>query len=360
MKKLGCLVTGGLLMTPLLGLLFLVGIVFFFVTVLGETDEQPTNLAMLDIPPEFIPIYQEAGEEFDIDWLLLPAIHKKETIFSTLEKPSPVGAIGHMQFMKCTWVGWSHPKCAGSLLGDAAMTPSEYHSLYNISQYGGYGIDGDGDGKADPHNIDDAIFSAANYLSASMRGSSEEERLRTAIKAYNRADWYVDDVMAYYASYKNGFNENMVVEMDGDTAWMVPHTKNATSAFNPNRIHPIYKDVRPHNGIDFASGGQNLGQPLLAFRSGTIVASKESSGWGNYVVIDHEDGMRTLYAHMNRRGVEVGDEVEAGQFIGELGSTGSSTNPHLHFEIYVNGSPVNPYPYIKSFEPTGVSNWYPY
>ena len=78
--------------------------------------------------------------------------------------------------------------------------------------------------------------------------------------------------------------------------------------------------------------------------SGTVVRSADgwNGGWGNYVMIDHGNGMQTLYAHMSSRAVSVGQTVSRGQTIGYVGSTGMSTGPHLHFEMYINGSRIDP------------------
>ena len=78
-----------------------------------------------------------------------------------------------------------------------------------------------------------------------------------------------------------------------------------------------------------------------------VTATYNHGGYGYYVVIDHGDGFRTLYAHMTHYIVGVGDTVAAGEKIGECGSTGASTGPHLHFEVHYNGATQNPLSYIK-------------
>lgn len=107
-----------------------------------------------------------------------------------------------------------------------------------------------------------------------------------------------------------------------------------------------------HTGVDVAI---SAGTPVLAVKDGTVITSKAlvtSSGayrsYGEYIVIDHHDGTMTLYAHMQSgsRRVQAGDSVKRGQQIGNVGTTGNSTGNHLHFEVRVNGSPVNPVPYL--------------
>lgn len=105
-----------------------------------------------------------------------------------------------------------------------------------------------------------------------------------------------------------------------------------------------------HNGIDIA-GGNASGKLVLAADSGTVELVKFSNkSYGNQVVINHGNGVKTRYAHMldGSISVSVGQKVSRGQAIGRVGNTGNSTGPHLHFEVIVNGNTVNPYPYIKS------------
>ena len=99
-----------------------------------------------------------------------------------------------------------------------------------------------------------------------------------------------------------------------------------------------------------------VGRSVVAVKSGTVeisTALRNSNGsyrsYGEYVVINHHDGTMTLYAHMlsGSRTVSVGQEVSQGQVLGTVGSTGNSTGPHLHFEVRINGSPVNPLDYVS-------------
>ena len=105
------------------------------------------------------------------------------------------------------------------------------------------------------------------------------------------------------------------------------------------RTHPIYGDQRFHNGVDLAAP---QGTAILAARSGTVTQVGYGSANGYYVTINHGDGYSTSYLHMTHYIVKVGQTVTAGQKIGECGSTGASTGPHLHFSVYYNGNSVNP------------------
>ena len=107
------------------------------------------------------------------------------------------------------------------------------------------------------------------------------------------------------------------------------------------RTHPVTGEYKNHGGTDI---GASYGSAIYAADSGTVVRSSDgwNGGWGNYVMIDHGNGMQTLYAHMSSRAVSVGQTVSRGQTIGYVGSTGMSTGPHLHFEMYINGSRIDP------------------
>jgi biotin carboxyl carrier protein len=108
------------------------------------------------------------------------------------------------------------------------------------------------------------------------------------------------------------------------------------------RIHPIYKVPKMHYGIDFTAP---RGTPIRATGAGKVVKAGRGSGYGKQVVIDHGYGYKSRYAHMHRIDVRVGQEVKRGQKIGLVGSTGSSTAPHCHYEIEYKGEKVNPIHY---------------
>lgn len=105
------------------------------------------------------------------------------------------------------------------------------------------------------------------------------------------------------------------------------------------RTHPIFGTRRMHAGVDIAGP---TGQPIIAASAGQVVSAGWRGGYGMAVVIDHGGGIATLYAHQSRILVTAGQVVDAGQQVGEIGSTGQSTGPHLHYEIRQNGSPVDP------------------
>ncbi|MDS9471157.1 lytic transglycosylase domain-containing protein [Sporosarcina pasteurii] len=152
----------------------------------------------MKIPEEYIPIYIEAAETYNVPWTLLAAHHRIETKFSTMDPLlSPAGAEGHMQFMPCTFVGWSYPGCDG--LGKGNIPEEDKTNPEVIEQHGGYGVDANGDGIADPYDIEDAIHSAAKYLADSGAANNEIEK---AIFDYNRSEKYVEDVLWFYNMFE--------------------------------------------------------------------------------------------------------------------------------------------------------------
>jgi murein DD-endopeptidase MepM/ murein hydrolase activator NlpD len=115
-----------------------------------------------------------------------------------------------------------------------------------------------------------------------------------------------------------------------------------TSAFG-YRIHPIFHVRKMHTGVDMHAG---MGESIHAATAGTVIQAGWRGGYGKCVVIDHGGGLATLYAHQSELLVEVGQKVKRGEVVGKVGSTGYSTGPHLHFEVRVNGSPVDPQGYL--------------
>ena len=131
----------------------------------------------------------------------------------------------------------------------------------------------------------------------------------------------------------------------GTYIWPCPSSTYVTSAFGM-RDHPLFGDERPHSGIDIAG---SAGSEVQAADSGTVAVATYSSSYGNYVTIYHSNGDYTLYAHMSSLAVSAGQSVTQGDVIGYVGSTGWATGPHLHFEIRVNGSTVDPLSYFSNY-----------
>ncbi len=105
------------------------------------------------------------------------------------------------------------------------------------------------------------------------------------------------------------------------------------------RIHPIYGIPKMHNGLDFTA---TQGTPIYATGDGRVTTAGMSTGTGNHVIINHGYGYETVYMHMVRIKARGGQLVKRGEVIGWVGSTGASTGPHCHYEVHINGRPVDP------------------
>ena len=105
------------------------------------------------------------------------------------------------------------------------------------------------------------------------------------------------------------------------------------------RIHPIYGIAKMHNGLDFTAP---QGTPIYATGDGTVTTAGVGNGTGNHVIINHGYGYETVYMHMVRIKATVGKTVKRGEVIGWVGNTGASTGPHCHYEVHINGEPVDP------------------
>lgn len=285
------------------------------------------------IPAQYIPIYQKAEQQFKVPWNVLAAVHKVETNYGQISPMlSPVGAMGHMQFMCRTWVGWSLP---GSPLGSCASSV-DYTDLSLIKKHRGFGIDGDGDGKADPFNPVDAIFTAAKYLASNGAANG---RVEEALLAYNHSSEYVQKVMGYAVMFVDNSGGGGMVSESG-LSWPVPCTQRVTSGFGM-RLHPIQKKWKMHDGIDIANPGCNM-SPIIAATNGTVTFAGTMGTYGIVVFVDHGNGMQTRYAHLAGSMVSTGQHVKGGQTVGLLGTTGGSSGPHLHYEIRMNGKTYDP------------------
>ena len=146
------------------------------------------------------------------------------------------------------------------------------------------------------------------------------------------------------------YNSKGTKEVGGIT-WRWPTYCTSITSYYGYRIHPVYKTKKFHSGVDIGAG---YGDTIMAAASGTVILvsepvegkNKGGSGYGNYCIVDHGNGYTTLYGHARDIYVKVGQKVSRGKAIGEVGSTGTSTGAHLHFEVRVNGSTTNPLNYL--------------
>ena len=172
--------------------------------------------------------------------------------------------------------------------------------------------------------------------------SSQEDKLEAAEAALKREAAAMDAEIKklerqYAAQIAN-------VPSESGYLWPLPASYNTLSSLYGNRIHPITRKANKHTGIDIpAPSGTNI----YAAKSGVVTTSTYNRSYGNYVVVSHSDGTSTLYAHMVKRNATVGKTVKQGAVIGYVGTTGSSTGNHLHYEVRVNGNRTDPINYYK-------------
>ncbi|GLO68312.1 MULTISPECIES: peptidoglycan DD-metalloendopeptidase family protein [Oceanobacillus] len=276
-----------------------------------------------DIPVAYMQYYLDAEAEYGVHWYVLASVHAQETQFSTHPTMiSSAGAIGHMQFLPATWAGWKYsPGNTGLVPGNIDIT-----SLSIIKSGGGYGVDANGDGKADPWDLADAIHSAANYLASSGYAKNPA----TALLAYNQSTQYGKEVLARADRYKTEAvyepGDDLPVISDG--TFTRPTAGVVTSRYG-NRNGGF------HYGIDL--GGTEGVSPIVAAANGTVSRAYYSDSYGHVVFIKHNingKAYETIYAHLYGYFVSEGQKVNKGEQIGLLGNTGRSTGPHLHFEIH--------------------------
>lgn len=172
--------------------------------------------------------------------------------------------------------------------------------------------------------------------------TEEEKSIQEQIDEY---DQQMSDLTAQIKKLQaaNSSNGTTSSTYNGQLAWPVPSSNKITSYYG-YRIHPIYKVNKLHAGVDI--GGADWGAPFVAADDGTVILARYYGGYGNCVIIDHGGGMSTLYAHGSAIYVSEGQKVTRGQNVLAIGSSGTSTGKHAHFEVRINGSPVDPLPYI--------------
>lgn len=171
--------------------------------------------------------------------------------------------------------------------------------------------------------------------------SQEEQELQQKIEEYKQEEARIEALIQvatneyeYTGDYTGGI-----------MAW--PIAKNGTyitSAYGI-REHPIQGIIKKHTGIDIGNAG--FGAPIIAATDGVVTMAGSYGGYGNCVIINHGNGISTLYGHGQAILTQVGKEVKKGDLIMEVGSTGNSTGPHLHFEVRINGTCVDPMPFLQ-------------
>ena len=192
-------------------------------------------------------------------------------------------------------------------------------------------------------NSRDALKNNVNSLEKKQSQSDSliatlNEKSEANLKAIEAAERAEAELQAEIrAALASSSNETFV---GGAYQWPVSGYYSITDKFGM-RTHPVTGVYKMHTGVDVAGSGIR-NKPILAANSGTVLKAGRHSAYGNYVVIDHGGGCSTLYGHASSLNVSVGQKVSRGDVIAYVGSTGYSTGPHLHFEIYENGEYKNP------------------
>ena len=133
---------------------------------------------------------------------------------------------------------------------------------------------------------------------------------------------------------------------NGKRLWPVAKAGTVITSYYGTRQHPIQGVTNFHLGIDI--GNAYYGTPAVAALGGVVTYAGELGSYGNCVIIQHGDGISTLYGHGQKVLTQIGAQVQQGDVIMEIGSTGNSTGPHLHFEVRINGATVDPLNYVKA------------
>lgn len=174
--------------------------------------------------------------------------------------------------------------------------------------------------------------------------SDDEKILQQKIQEYKDEEQRIEALIQLAANnyeYSGEFTGGVMV-------WPIAKSGTYITSGYSVREHPIQGVTKFHTGIDIGNAG--FGAPVIAAADGVVTLASYYGGYGNCVMINHGNGISTLYGHGQKILTTVGTEVKKGDLIMEVGSTGMSTGPHLHFEVRVNGSHVNPLPYLQGSE----------
>ena len=198
--------------------------------------------------------------------------------------------------------------------------------------------------------IDDVNTSIDSWEKKEDELEAEAKKLEQKIKSlqtqYNKENAATGGGGAGSTTYNSGGTKTV-----GGVTWRWPTYCTSITSYYGYRIHPVYKTKKFHSGVDIGAG---YGDTIMAAASGTVILvsepvegkNKGGTGYGNYCIIDHGNGYTTLYGHARDIYVKEGQKVSRGKAIGVVGSTGTSTGAHLHFEVRVNGSTTNPLNYL--------------
>jgi len=197
------------------------------------------------------------------------------------------------------------------------------------------------------YNIDEATKTKVALTNMKVLKDNKVATLnKEDLEYHNQIEEYRNQIAALEARIKLlvAANASGTPYVGGDFVWPVPGYNKITSKFGM-RTHPITGVYKLHTGTDI---GAPTGADFVASNKGIVIAAEYNTAYGNYVMIDHGGGIQTLYAHGSQIVVSVGQEVSAGDVVLKVGSTGYATGPHAHFEVRINGTPVEPLTYLQA------------
>lgn len=175
--------------------------------------------------------------------------------------------------------------------------------------------------------------------------NEQEKKLQEEITAYKNDQIRIE---AAIQAATNNVGDVNIQYTGGTMLWPVAMSGTYITSGFGTRKHPIQGVIKNHTGIDISGGGVTYGSPIVAAADGVVTYAGWLGGYGNCVMINHGNGIVTLYGHGQKIVTELHKEVKQGDLIMEVGSTGNSTGPHCHFEVRVNGTPVQPLNYVTA------------
>lgn len=172
--------------------------------------------------------------------------------------------------------------------------------------------------------------------------SKQEQELKNKITEYKQEQARIEALIQQATNSSNNLD---IQYTGGEMLWPVAISGTVITSTYGVREHPIQGVIKEHSGLDI--GNATYGSPVVATADGVVTYAGWLGGYGNCVMLNHGNGLVTLYGHGQKIITELHKKVKKGDLIMEVGSTGNSTGPHLHFEVRVNGSCVNPLNYVK-------------
>lgn len=274
-------------------------------------------------------------------------LQNKSTLEVLLESDSLAGFFVNLELIEL--IGDSDKQIMEGM--KAAMDDASLKSEYALQEAEDMQVVAD-QKEAELKELEARIGETTAVLERKQSELSEWEKKEEELEAESkRLEGEIAELQRRLYETKPG-NSGGTAPPQGSMTWPYPGDYTIYSPFGV-RFHPIDREYKMHNGVDL---GGSYGNPIVAASSGTVIKASAPNpganstggkgGYGNYIVIDHGGGVSTTYAHCKDLYVSVGQEVSAGETIASCGSTGTSTGPHLHFEVRVNGVPVDPANYI--------------